>query len=89
MSVRHGQTVSGLAMLYPSRLHPLNPFEWFRGVTRWDAPRFFWNLKKIKLKLKVLQQPLLLASYMESSMLNVKHETLVNMHSNRSRIIIR
>jgi len=50
---------------------------------------FFWNLKKIKLKLKVLQQSLLLARYVESSMLNVKRETLMNTHLNRSRIIIR
>ena len=69
MSVRHEQAVLGLAMLYPSRLHPLNPFEWFRGVTRWsDAPRFFfWNLKQNKLKLKVLEQALQLAKHTESS----------------------
>jgi hypothetical protein len=46
VSVRHGQTVSGLAMLHPSRLHPLNPPEWFRGVTRRDAPRFFLEPEK-------------------------------------------
>ena len=72
VSVRREWTVLGLAMLYPSRLHPLNPFEWFRGVTRQsDAPRFFLEPEKNKLKLKVPQQPLLLAGRMGSSMFNV------------------
>ena len=49
VSVRRGQTILGLAMFYPSRSHLLNPFEWFRGVTRWDAPRlfFFGTWKKL------------------------------------------